>query len=839
MRKLLLNTTPLFRKVRQLSLLLSLLLVPQLAGAQTWPAAATPDNGTVVVTTTNGTELAATYAATRSYSFQLTGIGTSTVTYSSSVPAVATVNESTGDVAILKAGETIITATVDGTSTYTYKLTVKKAIATIAFSETNYFFVHQGTTKAIPVSTTPLKDEVTGEDIPLTYTLYPDNGHNTNGITINNSARTVTVTTAAEIYQHDGAIDFSDDANYKLADNTSAPRCSLKVVAPATELVIKFVDNNNQEVTSFEKTFGSTEVLPQLSDTPGYTGTITYTSSNEEVATVGASGDITLLRNGVTIITATTEETETYSSATTSFALTVHKASPTISFAKWNANSSNYTGGNVVANEILETTYGTTTFKAPKPTFNGGYVLTDTTRYTYSFAPEGIVEFLTETNNTGNPNKIVYTDLNILKAGEVTITCSFPGNLQNNPCSASYSLKVNKADLTDGTFHYSSPTYNAFIDVDRTTPKGGIPNQQSEGPINYPTLVQPTSGFTDISYESSDTDVASIDATGAITLNGKGGETIIKATVGPNDDRYNGRACSYQLTVRVPAIIEIGNSTASILNSETYTQTATVTPDGAPISYTSSGDNLATVDANGKVTPNSSFIGEVTIKARITNMPNTGGGYYYFKNNDPAFETTYVLTVSKNYDFSNIFTDASMTYATCIMPEPLTRPTGLKVYYITGTSGDKVTTEEIDYLPYGVPILLEKTAETFGAVTARTDSSAVISGNILQYAGATDKAINSITGGTPYILYKNEFVKATGASIKANKCYFVISSPNPARGFVIEGGNDGSTAIDTTLINNEGMVNEEWYDLQGRRIQKPTKPGLYIVNGKKVVVTNK
>ena len=29
---------------------------------------------------------------------------------------------------------------------------------------------------------------------------------------------------------------------------------------------------------------------------------------------------------------------------------------------------------------------------------------------------------------------------------------------------------------------------------------------------------------------------------------------------------------------------------------------------------------------------------------------------------------------------------------------------------------------------------------------------------------------------------------------------------------------------------------EQWYDLQGRRIQKPTKAGLYIVNGKKMVV---
>ena len=34
-------------------------------------------------------------------------------------------------------------------------------------------------------------------------------------------------------------------------------------------------------------------------------------------------------------------------------------------------------------------------------------------------------------------------------------------------------------------------------------------------------------------------------------------------------------------------------------------------------------------------------------------------------------------------------------------------------------------------------------------------------------------------------------------------------------------------------------VSDEWYDLQGRRIQKPTKAGLYILNGKKTVINNK
>ena len=82
----------------------------------------------------------------------------------------------------------------------------------------------------------------------------------------------------------------------------------------------------------------------------------------------------------------------------------------------------------------------------------------------------------------------------------------------------------------------------------------------------------------------------------------------------------------------------------------------------------------------------------------------------------------------------------------------------------------------------------------------------------------------------------NEFVKAT-EEIPAGRCYLDLSGTNlPARG-VLGIGNDGSTAIEG--IDVEATEDETWYDLQGRRIQKPTKAGIYIVNGKKVIINNK
>ena len=599
------------------------------------------------------------------------------------------------------------------------------------------------------------------------------------------------------------------------------------------------MDNNNQEVTSFEKTFGSTEVLPHLSAL-GYVGNITYTSSNEDVATVGASGDITLFRDGVTIITATTEETEDYSSATTSFTLTVHKASPTISFAK----ADQTTGNPIYPYDYVtscETTYGTS-FKAPEPKFSDDYHLSDTTRYTYSIAPAGIVEFSTGTNTTGNPDKIVYTDLNILKAGTVTITCSFPGNLQNNACSASYTLQVYKANAT---LEYKVGTTvvtesNGYVDVNGAG-QWGLPNGAGG---TEPVLSKPD-GATAITYTSSNTDVATVNSTtGAVTPVGPG-QTTITATL-KDDNCYNNATASYLLSVQVPATISFANATASILNTETYTQVATVNPAGSTVLYQSS-SNRVIVNSDGLVDPDDSFFGKVTITARISGIPNANPQYYYFIDNDTHFQATYELTVSKV--FNSITFAVGSSYASYCSSEEddLTLPEGIKAYAVQlPSSGNELILSEVGFIPGTMdsqnptytPILLKRddtSKTTFGTVTkldVRPSSFSSLINNLKFTEGGLS------TDGKQYILYKDEFVKATG-TISVPCCYLEITGPAPARGFVIEGGGDGSTDIDDTLINNEETGNGEWYDLQGRRIAKPTKAGLYIVNGKKVVVNNK
>lgn len=517
------------------------------------------------------------------------------------------------------------------------------------------------------------------------------------------------------------------------------------------------------------------------------------------------------------------------------------KATPTISFNKRQQTGDNTPGdetGVFVGSETLTTTYGST-FYAPKPTFNNGYILNDSTRFEYSYSVDGVVEYPNNGEDANNPGKIRYGEISLLKAGTVTITCSFPGNMQNKPCSASYTLQVNKADAQ--VFEYEIDgqkitAANGYIDVDGTTSKWGTP--QVSG--SEPTLSKPDDVTSIITYGSSDNNVATVSETGAVTPKGPG-TAIISATL-KDDERYNDSTATYTLIVMAPATVSFANATASILNTETYTQAATTVPEGASITYSTNNTNgNVSVNGNGEVTISNSFCGTVTITATVTSVPDANPQCYYVLSNNAAFQASYTLTVSKI--FNDVTFADGQNYATYYNgSEDMTLPEGLSAYLVTGTSGNSVVTSPVDYLPQNVPLLLEKSATAGSTLTNTTYSGTGLTdaeknSNLLQYAEGNLPVAN-ITGGTPYVLYKNEFVKATG-TISEDHCYLLITNNAPTRGFYSIGdGNDGSTAIEGIELENE-EVRDEWYDLQGRRIAKPTKAGLYIKNGKKMVINNK
>ncbi len=91
------------------------------------------------------------------------------------------------------------------------------------------------------------------------------------------------------------------------------------------------------------------------------------------------------------------------------------------------------------------------------------------------------------------------------------------------------------------------------------------------------------------------------------------------------------------------------------------------------------------------------------------------------------------------------------------------------------------------------------------------------------------------SGHTYYVLtYEDgdaQFKKLTSAvAVPAGKAYLDFAEAIEARSLDIDG--DGTTAIKNMKVGTEDNI---YYDLQGRRVLYPKK-GLYIVNGKKVII---
>lgn len=107
--------------------------------------------------------------------------------------------------------------------------------------------------------------------------------------------------------------------------------------------------------------------------------------------------------------------------------------------------------------------------------------------------------------------------------------------------------------------------------------------------------------------------------------------------------------------------------------------------------------------------------------------------------------------------------------------------------------------------------------------------------------GPHDFSKADMADGDYYVCNGKEFVKVRGeGKLAANKAFLFVEGNNTPASIPfrrsIDGNGEGTTGVDASLVNSE-EVNSVWYDLNGRRLQgKPSQKGIYIKNGKKIVV---
>ena len=148
-----------------------------------------------------------------------------------------------------------------------------------------------------------------------------------------------------------------------------------------------------------------------------------------------------------------------------------------------------------------------------------------------------------------------------------------------------------------------------------------------------------------------------------------------------------------------------------------------------------------------------------------------------FKNDySGTASTTFKIETQVGPRTLNVSFDEGKEWATYYWYENLTKPVGLNVYAVTGHNGTTLTLQELDLIPAGVPVLLNRTGTTMSGFTAvtTTTGSEITTDAIFK---GTNSAIDLTSEtGTKFILVNDKFVQTADGTLPANHCYLNFGS---------------------------------------------------------------
>lgn len=397
-------------------------------------------------------------------------------------------------------------------------------------------------------------------------------------------------------------------------------------------LTVTYIEAETGELKKANLSFSETEcsarmgeefTAPTLSNP--FSVDVTYSSSEESVATVNASGEVTLMGAGSTTIKATFAGNDTYAEDSASYNLTVKPAmSSNVIVDEITAESF---GSDFVASygdytytspttDITYTLHGTKGGSNAAPNIqinnnsnggNGGLVVTEN--------PDGyevvrvVVEQTSATQIDVYANTDVYTGTAQLYSnpivgdliGSITTTSGELDDFTNDVYTG-WGLRTSSGAryITKITVTYAiaegvakkpslSFTFNGETVID--------PVELDWNATEFPTLVLPE-GITSATYSSSNTSVAQIDAsTGKITLQGVKGETTITATTEEVEGEWKAGSVSYTLVVLDPNSTE---ATFDFTTKDPYGMTTTSSSNTYYYDEISFSENGVTMKVTGK-----------------------------------------------------------------------------------------------------------------------------------------------------------------------------------------------------------------------------------------------
>ena len=516
-------------------------------------------------------------------------------------------------------------------------------------------------------------------------------------------------------------------------------------------------------------TMGIDFVAPTL-DNPNNLS-VTYSSTNEGVATIASDGTVSIVGAGTTTISAVFVGDDTYDAKTVSYTLTVSKQDVTLSFSK--------TSFNIDFDDK-------DSFEEP----------------TLTITPSGLTVKYASDNTKVATVDATTGDVTIVGKGTARITATFAATDIYNSKSATYTITVT------GTYKKANGYYALVTDVSTLAEGDEIIIVNNESSVAMSTN-QKTNNRGEISLANATWNAENTLV--EITIN-ETGDNVQALTLEASSDKWlfntgNGylyAASSSSNNLKTEATADNDNNakaTISISNGN-----ATITFKGSntrnTIFYNSS-SNLFSCYASSITNQNPV---QIYRKAETVDVTVTEGGALNDK-----FYATY-SNAEKALDFSAV--------------------EGLKAYYVTSASTSALTITEASKVPAGTAVLIEGAeAKTYQVpvVTSGTDDASnnrlqVSDGNVLG-DGQTIYVLGNGKNGVGFYLKKKD------SAIAAGKAYLEIAA-GEAKSFLSLGGDDAVAISNVEAELGTGIL----YNLNGQRVAAPVKGGLYIMNGKKVLV---
>jgi len=286
--------------------------------------------------------------------------------------------------------------------------------------------------------------------------------------------------------------------------------------------------------------------------------------------------------------------------------------------------------------------------------------------------------------------------------------------------------------------------------------------------------------------------------------------------------------------VNLPLYLTIYGLSADPNTNTTYYTTDTSIEEGTQVSIRYVGVDNTTVLSiyiNGEVVSSGKISSmkyrqPYTFTAKKNCFIRVEGNYAFNKTTNPNVYFTQDVDVTANEGATGEYWATYYNGTTSFTADENT------TVFQAALSGSSLTLTEVPNreIPATKAVILKSSSATITLTPAST--TATLEGNELQ--GTATSITNP---GNAYVLNKTVtngvgFYKLSSTgTIGANKAYLTYSSGAAPSFFGFDGN---TTGIDATLVNSE-KVNSVVYDLQGRRVAQPAK-GLYIVNGKKVVI---